>query len=155
MPAQSTTLSFYTDIYTTGTTAVLTTTSVLSMPAYYHNQSTFNPPYNVLTFPSNPEKGCGYYGISSGLHTVTYKTTQDYVGTVTMQATLASNPIETDWFAVKDTAKTYLYNQNPQTTSTFENFTRTALSQLISNSDIAKFGKCYIPLQNVFYGYKR
>jgi hypothetical protein len=118
MPAQSTTLSFYTDIYTTGTTAVLTTTSVLSMPAYYHNQSTFNPPYNVLTFPSNPEKGCGYYGISSGLHTVTYKTTQDYVGTVTMQATLASNPIETDWFAVKDTAKTYLYNQNPQTTST-------------------------------------
>jgi len=118
MPAQSTTLSFYTDIYTTGTTAVLTTTSVLSMPAYYHNQSTFNPPYNVLTFPSNKEKGCGYYGISSGLHTVTYKTTQDYVGTVTMQATLASNPVATDWFNVKDTAKTYLYNQNLQTTST-------------------------------------
>jgi hypothetical protein len=118
MPAQSTTLSFYTDIYTTGTTAVLTTTSVLSMPAYYHNQSTFNPPYNVLTFPSNKEKGCGYYGISSGLHTVTYKTTQDYVGTVTMQATLSSNPVETDWFPVKDTAKTYLYNQNLQTTST-------------------------------------
>jgi hypothetical protein len=118
MPAQSTTLSFYTDIYTTGTTAVLTTTSVLSMPAYYHNQSTFNPPYNVLTFPSNKEKGCGYYGISSGLHTVTYKTTQDFVGTVTMQATLASNPVATDWFNVKDTAKTYLYNQNLQTTST-------------------------------------
>jgi hypothetical protein len=118
MPAQSTTLSFYTDIYTTGTTAVLTTTSVLSMPAYYHNQSTFSPPYNVLTFPSNKEKGCGYYGISSGLHTVTYKTTQDYVGTVTMQATMSSNPVETDWFPVKDTAKTYLYNQNLQTTST-------------------------------------
>ena len=118
MPAQSTTLSFYTDIYTTGTTAVLTTTSVLSMPAYYHNQSTFNPPYNILTFPSNKEKGCGYYGISSGLHTVTYKTTQEYAGTVTMQATLASNPVETDWFPVKDTAKTYLYNQNLQTTAT-------------------------------------
>jgi len=118
MPAQSTTLSFYTDIYTTGTTSVLTTTSVLSMPAYYHNQSTFNPPYNVLTFPSNPEKGCGYYGISSGLHTVTYKTTQDYVGTVTMQATLASTPVETDWFTVDNTAQTYRYNPNLQTTST-------------------------------------
>lgn len=118
MPAQSTTLSFYTDIYTTGTTAVLTTTSVLSMPAYYHNQSTFNPPYNVLTFPTNKEKGCGYYGISSGLHTVTYKTTQDYVGTVTMQATLASNPVEADWFTLTDTARTYRYNLNTQTTAT-------------------------------------
>lgn len=118
MPAQSKTLSFYTDIYTTGTTAVLTTTSVLSMPAYYHNQSTFNPPYNVLTFPSNPEKGCGYYGISSGLHTVTYKTTQDYVGTVTMQATLASAPVEADWFPVNNTTQTYRYNPNLQTTST-------------------------------------
>lgn len=118
MPALSTTLNFTTDIYTTGTVTVLTTTSVLSMPAYYHNQSTANPPNNVLTFPSNKERGCGYYGISSGLHTVTYTITPTFVGTVTMQATLASAPVDTDWFTVNDTTQSYLYNPSLYTTST-------------------------------------
>ena len=42
---------------------------------------------------------------------------------------------------------------NPQTTSTFENFMSTVLSQIIYNSDIIKFDKSYISLQNVFYNY--
>jgi hypothetical protein len=122
MPAQSTTLNFTTDINTTGTTTILTTTSVLSMPAYYRNNSTSNPPYNKLTFPSNREKGCGYYGISSGLHTVTYTVSHTYVGTVTMQATLATAPIEADWFDVKDTKQAYTYNAQNTTSTTAVTF---------------------------------
>ena len=42
---------------------------------------------------------------------------------------------------------------NPQTNSTFENFMSTVLSQVIYNSDVTKFDKSYISLQNVFYSY--
>jgi hypothetical protein len=44
-------------------------------------------------------------------------------------------------------------NLTPQTGVTFENFTNIALSQVIPNSDVTKFGKSYISLQNVFYDY--
>jgi hypothetical protein len=117
MPAQSKTLNFYTDIYTTGTVTILTSTSQLSMPAYYKTFSTNNPPYNRLVINSNPEKGTGYYGISSGLHTVTYSVASSYVGTVTMQATLASDPVDTDWFDITTTKTSYIYNPT-NTTST-------------------------------------
>ena len=123
MPAQSTNLNFYTDIYTTGTTVVMTTTSQLSMPAIYKSNSTSVPPYNHLTFNSNPEKGTGYYGISSGLHTVTYSVTNSYVGTVTMQATLASTPVETDWFNIDNTKTAYTYSQSNTTSTVATTFT--------------------------------
>lgn len=75
-------------------------------------------------FKSNPEKGDGYYGAADGMHTVTYTVTNNYIGTATMQATLATVPVETDWFNVVDTTKVY----NVNTTSTvartdFVNFT--------------------------------
>ena len=117
MPALSKTLNFYTDIYTTGTTVVMTTTSQLSMPAFYKTHSTNTAPYNKLTFNSNAEKGTGYYGISSGLHTVTYSVTNTFAGTVTMQATLASEPTDSDWFDVDGTKMTRVY-QTTNTTST-------------------------------------
>lgn len=117
MPALSKTLNFYTDIYTTGTTVVMTTTSQLSMPAYYKTHSTSNPPWNKLTFASNPEKGTGYYGLSGGLHTVTYSVSNTFAGTVTMQATLAATPAESDWFDVDGTKLTRVY-QNTNSTST-------------------------------------
>ncbi len=117
MPALSKTLNFYTDIYTTGTTVVMTTTSQLSMPSYYKTFPTTSPPYNKLTFASNPEKGTGYYGISSGLHTVTYAVSNSFAGTVTMQATLASTPQDSDWFEVDNTKMTRVY-QLTNTTST-------------------------------------
>jgi len=39
----------------------------------------------------------GYYGYADGLHTVVMYTT-GYTGLLSIQATLASNPIEADWF---------------------------------------------------------
>lgn len=123
MPAMSKTLSFNTDINTTGTVTVLTTTSVLSMPAYYHGNSTFNPPYNILTFPSNQEKGTGYYGISSGLHTVAYTVSPTFVGTLSMQATLSTAPTDTDWFDVPSTEQSYAYNPTNTTSTIATTFT--------------------------------
>jgi hypothetical protein len=44
-------------------------------------------------------KGDGFYGRTDGLHTVQWTIT-DFKGTVSVQATLAVNPIEEDWFTV-------------------------------------------------------
>lgn len=54
----------------------------------------------TLTFISQKEKGSGYYGSTTGLHTVQYTCSQDFVGTVTMQATLATSPESYDWFSI-------------------------------------------------------
>jgi hypothetical protein len=46
-------------------------------------------------------KGAGFYGLGYGLHTVSYQVT-DFVGTLKIQASLATLPDETDWFDVSD-----------------------------------------------------
>jgi len=61
----------------------------------------------TMVYISDMVKGDGYYGASDGLHTVMYTATPNFVGTVTMQASLATNPIETDWFNVNDVATSY------------------------------------------------
>ena len=55
-----------------------------------------------MIYTSDPVKGDGYFGGSDGFHTVMYTATPSFVGTVTMQATLASAPAELDWFDVVD-----------------------------------------------------
>lgn len=44
-------------------------------------------------------KGDGYYGRSDGIHTIQYSVT-GFTGTVALQATLAVNPVDADWFTV-------------------------------------------------------
>jgi hypothetical protein len=44
-------------------------------------------------------KGDGYYGRADGLHTVQYSYTS-FTGTINIQATLALDPTEDDWFTV-------------------------------------------------------
>lgn len=110
MPALSESLVFR-PITSVGSTA---TTSVV-----YPNTAT-----TVLTYVSDKLKGDGYFGSSDGLHTTMYVATSDFVGTITMQATLASNPTNADWFAVQNTTSTYTA-LNIRTTSTVDlkNFT--------------------------------
>jgi len=55
-----------------------------------------------VTVTGDNFKGDGYYGRSDGFHTVQYTLT-GFVGTVNIQATLASNPETTDWFTVYST----------------------------------------------------
>jgi hypothetical protein len=61
-------------------------------------------------------KGDGYYGRSDGLHTVQYSVT-GFTGTVAVQATLAVNPVEADWFTV------YTESHLTTTKTIVENFT--------------------------------
>jgi hypothetical protein len=63
----------------------------------------FTSTQETLVYKSIKAKGDGYYGGSDGLHTVMYTYDSNFVGTVTMQATLATDPGETDWFNIADT----------------------------------------------------
>jgi hypothetical protein len=90
MPALSQSLIFHTN---SGTNTVLVN---------YPNTGT-----GSLTYFSDKVKGDGYFGGSDGFHTVSYNTTQHFRGTVTMQATLVSEPISSDWFNVADTSQVY------------------------------------------------
>lgn len=60
---------------------------------------TTNPDYQwnetSLSLPAG-----GYYGSTTGLHTISF-TLRNFVGRISVQATLASNPDEADWFNIK------------------------------------------------------
>ena len=105
MPALSESLKF-----------VVATTSTINI--YHPNTTT-----DMMIYYSDPVKGDGYYGASNGLHTVTYTCDSTFVGTVTMQATLATSPSDGDWFDIKDTAKVYSELNPPDfTTVEYLNF---------------------------------
>jgi hypothetical protein len=107
MPALSQNLEFIT--YTNTASVQIT---------YPNNTST------VMVYNSSPVKGDGYYGSSDGLHTVTYTLDPTFIGTVTMQATLATAPQDTDWFDVIDTTTTYtIHDDRNYTTVDYHNFT--------------------------------
>jgi len=53
----------------------------------------------VGDFTSDKQKGDGYYNLGDGLHTVVILV-DAFKGTVKIQATLAIDPAETDWFDV-------------------------------------------------------
>jgi hypothetical protein len=61
-------------------------------------------------------KGDGYYGRSDGFHTVQYNYT-GLTGTIAIQATLATDPIDADWFEV------HSYTAATETSSKIANFT--------------------------------
>lgn len=75
-----------------------------------------------LTFKSAMEKGPGYYG--TRFATVSYTVTPNFVGTLTTQATLATSPVEKDWFDVSSSTVVYPDVPSPiaQTTTNFVNF---------------------------------
>ncbi len=54
----------------------------------------------ALTYLSDKVRGSGYYGGSNGFHTVQLQIS-NFVGRFEMQASLASEPIEADWFTVE------------------------------------------------------
>ena len=98
---------------------VFTINSATTVQVDYPNTRTA-----TLTYYSDRIKGDGYYGGSDGFHTTAYKCNPQFVGTVTMQASLATEPVETDWFNVQSTTSTYTA-LNIRTTSTVDlyNFT--------------------------------
>jgi len=106
MPALSQSLIFHT---TSGTNTVLVD---------YTGTGT------AQTFISDQVKGDGYFGGSDGFHTVAYITTRYFIGTVTMQATLASAPVSADWFPVSSTDIRYTeFDSRTQSSVDLCNFT--------------------------------
>jgi hypothetical protein len=93
----------------TGTAAVI-----------YPNSAT-----STLIVNSDLHKGDGYFGSSDGLHTVMYVMSNDFVGTVTMQASLATSPTDSDWFNVGGTTSTYTNLTNNNTGSITANMVDT------------------------------
>ena len=70
-------------------------TSTYTVQVDYPNTAT-----TALIYSSERIKGDGYFGGSDGLHTV-FWSVSDFIGTIEVQATLASEPVEADWVTVK------------------------------------------------------
>ena len=70
----------------------------------------------VTTVTGTNFKGDGYYGRSDGLHSVQY-TYSGITGVITIQGTLATNPVEADWFDV------HTYTATEETASKIASFT--------------------------------
>ena len=62
----------------------------------------------TLVYYSDRVQGDGYYGSSDGFHTVAITASNDFIGTATIQASLATSPSDSDWFNVNGTTVTYL-----------------------------------------------
>ena len=70
-------------------------TSTYTVQVDYPNTAT-----TALIYSSERIKGDGYFGGSDGLHTV-FWSVSDFIGTLEVQATRASEPVEADWVTVK------------------------------------------------------
>ena len=106
MPAMSESLTFH-------------VTNTATVELVYPNTAT-----GAMIYTSDKLKGDGYFGACDGLHTVMYTTSADFFGTVKMQASLATDPVDADWFDVTDTSVTYTEFDHRSTSSLdYYNFT--------------------------------
>ena len=81
-----------------------------------------NTATTTQVYISQPLQGDGYFGASDGLHTVMYVSDMNFIGTITMQATLATDPVESDWFTVNNTQVVYTRLGDARTTSSADIF---------------------------------
>ena len=74
-------------------------------------QLTHDNDSSTLSRTSNKLKGDGYYGRADGFHTVQYNISGNadntFTGVIEIQATLAVEPAEADWFIITSTQQTY------------------------------------------------
>ena len=84
-------------------------------------QSQVNAADSTASTVSDKVKGDGYFGNSDGLHTVAYVTSSDFVGTIKMQGSLATDPDNAiDWFDIDGTS---VGDGSSVVETTFKNFT--------------------------------
>ena len=57
-------------------------------------------------FVSTKQKGDGYYSQPDGVHTVAYQVNSTMTGSIKMQGSLATTPVEDDWFDISGTTFT-------------------------------------------------
>lgn len=69
---------------------------------------------------SDKQKGAGYFKSQNPLHTVVYSIMNGFTGDIKIQGTLVTNPTESDWVDVPNTAENLVSVQS--TTSINKNF---------------------------------
>jgi hypothetical protein len=72
------------------------TTTTTMLPTTTHGSVTGNYLGGSADFVSDEFKGDGYYGFADGVHTTQTRTTS-FVGIITLQGSLATDPASTDW----------------------------------------------------------
>ena len=72
---------------------------------------------STQTATGDKYKGDGYYSRADGFHTVQYNLANEFRGRVVIQATLATTPVEADWFDV------HTYTATAETASKIASFT--------------------------------
>ena len=89
------------------------------MPA----QSTILLPQTHATgdFVSDPAQGDGYYNSGDGLHTIQFLF-DNFKGSIFIQATLALNPEESDWFDVRGFEDLSSFDSTAHIDSKYVNF---------------------------------
>lgn len=97
---------------------------------------------------SLPLAAGGYYGSTSGLHTIAF-TLRNFIGRIYVEATLASNPTEADWFPIifKESCKFYIeftdtviYNPNSEQTIYQHGTTGTFAENVVGNFTYLRVG---------------
>lgn len=97
---------------------------------------------------SLPLAAGGYYGSTSGLHTIAF-TLRNFIGRIYVEATLASNPTETDWFPIKfeescrfyiEFTDTKIYNPDSEVTIYQHGVTGTFAENVIGNFTYLRVG---------------
>jgi hypothetical protein len=97
----------------------ITYTNTASVQVVYPNSAT-----NTMVYISDKIRGDGYFGSRDGLHTAMVTATDTFVGTATIQASLATNPSNSDWFNVNGASVSYtVMNQRTSRTVDCFNFT--------------------------------
>jgi len=82
-----------------------TSINLLTQTSQGTPNSSVNYDGSSASFQTDKVKGDGYYGYTDGFHTVAYFVSA-FVGTIKIQASLATNPTSTDWFDVDGTSLT-------------------------------------------------
>lgn len=106
---------------------------------------------------SLPLAAGGYYGSTTGLHTIAI-TLRNFIGRIYVEATLASNPSESDWFPIKfvESCKFYLefsdtkiYNPDSKQTIYQHGVTGTIAENVVGNFTYLRVGvsRDYISIQ--------
>jgi hypothetical protein len=97
---------------------------------------------------SLPLAAGGYYGSTTGLHTLAF-TLRNFIGRIYVQATLASNPTESDWFPIKfeescnfymEFTDTIIFNPNSEKTIYMHGVTGTFAENVVGNFTYLRVG---------------
>jgi len=96
------------------------TTTVTLLPTTTFGTATGNYDGSSSSFNSDKVKGDGYYGFADGVHTIQTRVT-GLIGTVKIQATLATDPASTDWVDISSVVTSD--GSTTVTNSYFTNFT--------------------------------